>query len=99
MAQNQPKDLEDTSFLWLARQPSVVKRAAKIAAIVGVILACINHGGAILSGELTVVIIVKILATFCVPYCVSTYSSVLAIRERSQLTDAQRTAAASSAKP
>lgn len=71
-------------FLWLASRPSVVKRAAKIAMIVGVILAAINHGDAILAGALTSSDAIKILVTFCVPYCVSTYSSVLAIRERSQ---------------
>lgn len=77
----------ESSFIWLARQPSVMKRAAKIALIVGVILAAINHGDAILSGTITTGTVAKILMTFCVPYCVSTYSSVLAIRERSQLVE------------
>jgi len=76
-------------FFWLARQPSVVRRASKIALIVGIVLACINHGDAIISGTLTATGFLKIIVTFCVPYCVSTYSSVLAIRERSQLIDAQ----------
>lgn len=80
-------DAHKRSLLWLARQPSVVKRAAKIAVIVGVILATINHGDAIVSGTLTGVGIAKILLTFCVPYCVSTYSSVVAIRDRSQIID------------
>ncbi|WP_366513985.1 nitrate/nitrite transporter NrtS [Planktotalea sp.] len=73
------------SFLWLAKQPSVVKRATKIAIFVGIVLATINHGDAIMSGTLSGTGIIKILVTFCVPYCVSTYSSVLAIRERSQI--------------
>lgn len=75
---------EQRSFLWLARQPSVMKRAAKVASFVGLILAAINHGDAILNGSLTSADSARILITFCVPYCVSTYSSVLAIRERSQ---------------
>lgn len=73
------------SLFWLARQPSVMKRAAKIAFIVGIVLACINHGDAIMSGAVTPATAAKILVTFCVPYCVSTYSSILAIRERTQL--------------
>lgn len=76
---------EQHSFLWLARQPSVARRAAKVASIVGVVLAAINHGDAIFAGAITAIDATKILITFCVPYCVSTYSSVLAIRERSQL--------------
>jgi hypothetical protein len=80
---------EKASFFWLARQPSVVRRAAKIALIVGVVLACINHGDALMSGTLTSGSIAKILITFCVPYCVSTYSSILAIREKSQLIEAR----------
>ena len=78
-------DPETTSFFVLARQKTVVKRASKIALIVGTVLAAINHGDTILSGTLTFGGLIKIIATFGVPYCVSTYSSVLAIRERSQL--------------
>lgn len=74
----------DQSLFWIARQRSVVMRAAKIAAVVGVILALINHGDSILGLRLTWGDGAKILLTFCVPYCVSTFSSVLAIRERSQ---------------
>ena len=76
---------EHESFLWIATRPSVVRRAAKIAFVVGVVLACINHGDAIIGGSLSTGVLLKIVATFGVPYCVSTYSSVLAIRERSQL--------------
>jgi len=72
------------SFLSLATQPSVVKRAVKIAFIVGIVLAAINHGDKVMAGALTTSIVVKILLTFLVPYSVSTYSSVLAIREKSQ---------------
>lgn len=73
------------SFVYLATRASVMRRAAKIALVVGVVLATINHGDRIMGGTLDGATLVKILMTFCVPYCVSTYSSVLAIRERSQL--------------
>lgn len=72
------------SFFWVARQPSVVWRAIKISAIVGVILAVINHGDKLITLSLTSIDLIKILLTFGVPYCVSTFSSVLAIRERTQ---------------
>lgn len=76
---------QNARFLWLASQPSVVKRAAKIAMIVGVVLAAINHGDKIVTGSIDLADTAKILLTFLVPYSVSTYSSVLAIREKSQL--------------
>lgn len=79
----------DGSFAYLATRASVMRRAAKIALVVGVVLAAINHGDRILSGTLDNGGLFKILLTFCVPYCVSTYSSVLAIRERSQFVKPQ----------
>jgi len=73
---------EDSCDFWrIAFRRSVV-RAGRVAAVVGVVLATINHGDFIVSGELTLVTFLKITASFCVPYCVSTYSSVLAVREQ-----------------
>lgn len=85
----QRADATGESFVYLATRASVMHRAAKIALVVGVVLAAINHGDRILSGTLDSGGLFKILLTFCVPYCVSTYSSVLAIRERSQFVDPQ----------
>jgi len=47
---------------------------------VGIVLAIINHGDHILHSTMTTTNWIKILITFCVPFCVSTISSVLAIR-------------------
>ncbi|MEM6824575.1 MAG: nitrate/nitrite transporter NrtS [Pseudomonadota bacterium] len=66
-------------------QRSVVLRALRIASVVGVVLAVLNHGDRILSGTADLSILMKIALTFLVPYCVSTYSSVLAVRERLQM--------------
>lgn len=82
-------DATGQSFVYLATRASVMRRAAKIALVVGVVLAAINHGDRILSATLDSGGVFKILLTFCVPYCVSTYSSVLAIRERSQFVEPQ----------
>ena len=56
-------------------------RALKIAIVVGLILAFINHGDHLLEGDMTITNWVKILFTFFVPYCVSSFSSVLAIKK------------------
>lgn len=59
----------------------VAIRALKIASIVGIILAGINHGDHILFGEMSNTNWIKIIVTFCVPYCVSSFSSVMAIKK------------------
>ena len=63
----------------------VAIRAAKVAIIVGVILAFINHGGVILSGEITVECWIKMLLTCFVPYTVSSVTATLNIMEQSKL--------------
>ena len=68
-----------------AFRKDVFLRAFKMALIVGIILAIINHGDHIFLGTMTLINWTKILITFCVPFCVSTVSSVLAIKKE-QLT-------------
>ena len=65
----------------LILRKDVFFRAIKFACVVGVILAAINHGDHIISGKMTFNNWLKIAITFCVPYCVSTFSSVLAIKK------------------
>jgi hypothetical protein len=67
--------------LKIALEASVVKRALKYALVVGCILIFINHGDAILRGEIGFTRWTKMLLTTFVPYAVSTLSSVGAIRE------------------
>jgi len=58
----------------------VVRRALLFAAVVGSVLIAINHGDAILSGTVTRTQLVKMGLTVVVPYVVSSWSSVLAMR-------------------
>jgi hypothetical protein len=64
----------------LALSPPVVRRALKIAAVVGTVLILINHGDALLKGDVSVGRIFKMGLTVLVPYLVSTISSVEALR-------------------
>lgn len=70
--------------LRLALEFSVVKRALKYAVVVGLILIAINHGEAILRGDVTGGQLVKMALTVVVPYVVSTLSSVGALRQKSK---------------
>ena len=63
----------------------VAFRAFKIALIVGIILAGINHGDHLIKGEMTVNNWIKILITFFVPYCVSSFSSAMAIKKEQNI--------------
>jgi hypothetical protein len=67
--------------LVLALKPTVVKRALKYAVVVGAILIAINHGDAILRGELPPARLFQMALTVLVPYIVSTLSSVGAMKE------------------
>lgn len=68
-------------ILVLAFKPSVVRRALKYAVIVRVILISINHGDAILRGDLPPARLLRMGLTLLVPYVVSTLSSVGAMKD------------------
>lgn len=70
------------SWLRLARRPDVVRRSARVAIVVGTILVLINYVDRLFTGALVPLDLVKIGLTYLVPYGVSTYASVQAIRER-----------------
>jgi len=57
-----------------------VRRSLRVALVVGSLLVAINHGDHLLSGDLPPTGWLKMALTFLVPYAVSTYASVGAIR-------------------
>ena len=69
----------------IVTRTDVLIRALKMASIVGIVLAIINHGDHILLGTMTATNWIKVLITFSVPFCVSTISSVLAIRREQNI--------------
>ena len=71
----------------VATRSDVLLRAFKMASIVGIVLAIINHGDHILLGTMTFINWIKIMITFLVPFCVSTISSVLAIKREQNFSD------------
>ena len=71
-------------WLELATSWPVVRRALQFAVVVGAILIAINHGDAILQGEVGPDRLLKMGLTVLVPYTVSTLSSVGAMREQRQ---------------
>jgi len=75
-----------TSWLKIARRRDVVLRSLRVGASVGTILVTINHGDLLLAGDLPLDALWKIPLTYCVPYCVSTYACVSAIRSASDET-------------
>jgi hypothetical protein len=78
-------------WLRLARRPSVVRRALGYAIGVGILLIAINHGDAILRGDVSLGGLLRMSLTIVVPYSVSTASSVSALREHHQPGSATRT--------
>ncbi len=65
----------------IASRRSVVLRALRVGLVVGGILIVLNQGDVLLSGDVSPGTLVKMILTPIVPYLVSTFSSVAAIRE------------------
>lgn len=74
------QDGSEDGFFRLATDRGVVLRAARVAAIVGTLIGAINYGDRALAGDLALRDLLKIALTYLVPYCVSTWSAVQAIR-------------------
>jgi hypothetical protein len=66
-------------WLRIAFSGPVRRRAIKVALVVGTVLLAINHGDAILSGNVPPVRLLRMILTVVVPYVVSTVSSTGAI--------------------
>ena len=75
-----PEDVRP-GVLRAAFAPPVVRRALAFAVVVGAVLVGINHGDAILAGDVDATRLFKMGLTVAVPYVVSTWSSVLAERD------------------
>lgn len=69
------------SRIELALSPPVVRRAITYAVVVGAVLIAINHGDALFRCEISTERWLKMGLTVLVPYCVSTLSSVGALRD------------------
>jgi len=72
------------NWLRLAAHPATGRRAFLTMAVVGSVLIAINHGDAILRGDIDRGRVAKMLLTLAVPYIVSTVSSVSTRRELGQ---------------
>jgi hypothetical protein len=79
-------------WLELAFAPSVRRRAFRVALVVGSLLLAINHGDAILHGDVSFVRALRMILTVLVPYLVSTVSSVGAIRDLQRSADPKKMA-------
>lgn len=83
-------DFKRKGWLEFALERSVVRRSLAYAVVVGAVLILINHGEAILKGEIDTHRIVKMGLTVIVPYLVATLSSVGAMRAPAQEHDGAR---------
>ncbi len=72
--------VDSEGWFALAIQPGIVRRALGYTVVVGAILITINHGDAILHGDMPIGRIARMILTAAVPYVVSTLSSIGAMR-------------------
>ena len=73
-----PSRCEGREATWLAvaRRPEIVRRALRVAAVVGTILVAIHYADRFLAGTVSALDWVKMGTTYLVPYCVSTFTAV-----------------------
>ncbi len=69
------------SSLDIATSSAVIRRGLMYALVVGSLLIAINHGDALLRGQVDAVRLLKMALTVVVPYLVSTLSSISALRQ------------------
>ncbi|MBA4399049.1 MAG: hypothetical protein D9V45_05895 [Chloroflexi bacterium] len=74
-----------TTWLKLAFSKWIVHRAGFTALFVGIVLSSINYGDSILNGTVTHAQILRMVLSFFVPYCVSTFSSVSAVLDKKSM--------------
>lgn len=65
----------------LAFSQPVVRRSLRVALVVGTLLILINHGDALLRGDLGAGRVARMMLTYLVPYGVSTFAAVQALLE------------------
>lgn len=71
-----PKSSPGAPWFAVAREPAIVGRALRVAAVVGTLLVAINYTDRFLSGSLGSLDWLKMGITYLVPYGVSTYTAV-----------------------
>ncbi|HSS65626.1 MAG TPA: nitrate/nitrite transporter NrtS [Gammaproteobacteria bacterium] len=71
---------------WLraAAQRDVVRRSLKVCLTVGTLLVVINYADRAMNGTLAMLDFLKMLLTYVVPYCVSTYVSVSTLMDEGE---------------
>lgn len=70
----------ETTFFAIARRRDIQLRAVRVSLIVGTLLGAINHSNALLDGSFALTNAVQVVLTYLVPYGVSVFSSVSALR-------------------
>lgn len=65
-----------------ATRPAIVTRSVRVALVVGTVLTLINQGGRLLALDIDAPTLARIVLTYIVPYCVSTWAAVGALHDR-----------------
>ena len=77
-------NIKERSWLETALSSEIVKRSLRVSAIVGTLLALINHGDRIIALSMDAPVLFKIVLTYLVPYSVATWAAVQTARSSSK---------------
>lgn len=70
-----------SEWMQIALSPATLRRGARFAVVVGALLIAINHGDALVAGDVDAGRLLKMGLTVLVPFLVSTFSTVGATLE------------------
>lgn len=59
---------------------ATARTCAPVAAVVGTVLTTVNQGAVLLAGHLGVATVARVAANYVIPYCVSSYGALSAVR-------------------
>ena len=59
---------------------ATARTCAPVAAVVGTVLTTVNQGAVLLTGHLGVATVARVAANYVIPYCVSSYGALSAVR-------------------
>lgn len=67
------------AFLLVLRG-ATVRISGPVAVVVGTVLTAVNQGGVLLGGDVGAATLLRTAANFAIPYCVSSYGALQAVR-------------------
>lgn len=75
-----PTWIRPSQAVTLVLNGATVRTCLPVAAVVGTVLTTVNQGTVLLTGHLSVATVARVAANYAIPFCVSSYGALIAVR-------------------